>query len=346
MATGYVYDPLFLKHAMPGHMEGPERLRAIMEELDRARLLGRLTLMPARLATVEELARVHTPAYIEYVERLSDEGGGEWRGGETYVNEFTYEAARFAAGGCIGAAEAVWRGRIDNAIALVRPPGHHASRDRGEGFCLFNNVALAARALQELGAARVMIVDFDLHHGQGTQWTFEDEASVLYFSTHQWGIYPGTGHYRESGRGPGTGYTVNVPLMPGAGDQTYARVYERILTPLAERFRPEILLVSAGYDIHWTDPLGSMLVTLPGIGGIVRTLHDLAKRLCRGKLVVCLEGGYSLQAQALGVANTVRVLLGDRQLQDPLGAPRQVERPDEYNELIATIVRKHDLAPF
>jgi acetoin utilization deacetylase AcuC-like enzyme len=173
MATGYVYDPLFLKHAMPGHMEGPDRLRATMEELNRAKLLGRLIQLPPRLATLDELTQVHTPSYVEYVQRLSDEGGGEWRGGETYVNEFTYDAARFAAGGCIAATEAVWRGSCDNAIALVRPPGHHASRDRGEGFCLFNNVAIAARALRALGAARVMIVDFDLHHGQGTQWTFE-----------------------------------------------------------------------------------------------------------------------------------------------------------------------------
>jgi acetoin utilization deacetylase AcuC-like enzyme len=344
MSTGYIYDPLFLEHELPGHIEGPERLQAIMRELEVTGLLARLTALSYRPASAEELERVHTLTYVEEIRRLAETGGATWHGGETYVVERSFDAAALAAGACLAAVDAVWHGRVNNAIALVRPPGHHASGDHGEGFCLFNNVAIAARHLRAHGAERVMIVDFDLHHGQGTQYVFDDDPSVMYFSTHQWGIYPGTGHYRDVGHGRGSGYTVNVPLIAGAGDETFRRIYRRILEPLAARFRPQFILVSAGYDTHWSDPLGGLLLSLGGLGEISRTLLALAERHCAGKIVFCLEGGYSLPALAGGVTNSVRVLLGDRgTLPDALGPARRAESPDDYDELIETVRRKHDL---
>jgi acetoin utilization deacetylase AcuC-like enzyme len=343
MPTGYVYDPLFLRHAQPGHIESPERLEAILRELDASGLRERLIPLSFRPATAGELLRVHTAGYIETIRQLAAGGGASWHGGETYVGPHSFDAAVCAAGACIAAVDAVWNGRVSNAFALVRPPGHHASPDQGEGFCLFNNVAVAARAAQAIGAARVLIVDFDLHHGQGTQFAFADDPSVVYFSTHQWGIYPGSGHFRETGQAQGSGYTVNVPLVPGAGDATFAQIYDRILTPLAARFRPQIILVSAGYDGHWSDPLGGLLLSLAGYGTLSRRLIALAAQHCRGRIVFCLEGGYSLPALAGGVANSLRALLGEDQFVDPLGPAPRPERPDDYHELIEAVRRRHDL---
>jgi len=325
MSTAIVYHPLYLEHYQPGHPESPERLEAIMAALEASPLKARLTSLEPKPVSLERLERVHTPEYVARIRKLAATGGDAWRGGETYVCPRSYDAALLAAGGIVTLVEAVVQGVVSNGFALVRPPGHHASQAEGEGFCLFNNAAVAARvARDELGLARVLIVDWDLHHGQGTQYITYDDPGSLYFSTHQYGnIYPGTGHWSEIGSGEARGTNVNVPLSPGIGDAGYARILDELLTPIARRFKPELMLVSAGYDTHWLDPLGSMTVTVAGYGMMTRKLVALANELCGGRVAITLEGGYDLDAQRYGALATFGALLGDADTVDPVGPPRR-----------------------
>jgi len=341
MATAYVYDPLYLKHDEPTHPENSRRLAQTMQNLQEAGLLARLKSIDARDATIEEVAAVHRPTHIKEIQAAS-EGTQSWLDLDTYVGPYSYAAALRAAGGLLQAVEGVFQGQANNAFALVRPPGHHAVASRAMGFCLFNNMAIAARyALRELKLERVLIVDFDLHHGNGTQDAFYAEPDVLYFSTHQYPYYPGTGHYQETGRGAGQGYTVNVPLPAGIGDLGYARVFDEILMPVARRYQPQLILASAGYDAHWADPLGGMLLSVSGYASMVRTLVALAKELCQDKLVLTLEGGYHLGALAASIAATFAVLLGDEQVEDPLGPARHPEQP--VDAAIDAVKRVHAL---
>ncbi|HFD40384.1 MAG TPA: histone deacetylase [Anaerolineae bacterium] len=342
MATGYVYDPLYLKHDLRGHPENRQRLETILRVLKEQKMLDRLTPITPRPATMEQLERCHSRPYIEQVRRVAQQGGGHLDM-DTYVRPASYDAALLAAGGLIEATRAVLDGQVDNAFALVRPPGHHALRDRGMGFCLFNNVALAARdALTAGGLERVLIVDFDVHHGNGTQDEFEADPAVMYISTHQYPYYPGTGHWRETGVGPGAGTIVNVPLAGGVGDEGFARILAEVVAPAARRFQPELILVSAGYDAHWDDPLAYMNLSVGGYAAIARALEDLAAELCGGRLVFTLEGGYHLTALAYSILNTFAVLLGDEaDLVDPLGPSPHGERP--VDDVIAQVRRVHDL---
>ena len=328
MTTGYVYDPIYLEHDMPGHPESKERLLWILNHLHQSGLLPALTPVPAKSVSLDLLRHVHAESYCQQVERLAARGGG-FLDPDTYVGPRSYEVALMAAGGLVEAVAAVLDGKLRNAFALVRPPGHHALHSRGMGFCLFNNVAVAARyALNERGLKRILIVDFDVHHGNGTQEAFYETSEVLYFSTHQYPHYPGTGHWRETGAGPGEGYTANVPLPPGVGDAGFQMVFEELLRPLAARYRPELLLVSAGYDAHWDDPLASLHLSLAGYARLCRILYTIANEWCAGRLVFTLEGGYHLSVLAHGVANTFRVLLGrGDEITDPFGPSPHAERP-------------------
>lgn len=341
MSTAYVYDPLYLKHTKAQHPENKRRLEQIMKHLQDAGFLERMRHLEARDASVEEISTVHRPSYIAQV-RDTAEHGGSWLDADTYVAPQSYAAALRAAGGLLQAMEAVLEGEVDNAFALVRPPGHHALANRAMGFCLFNNIAIAARhALHKYDLERVLIVDFDLHHGNGTQDAFYEESQVLYFSTHQYPYYPGTGHWRETGRGSGQGYTVNVPLPAGTGDTGYQHVFDEILLPLARRFKPQLILASAGYDAHWADPLGMMLLSVSGYASMVRTLVTLAGELCAGRLVLTLEGGYNLEALALSIAATFSMLLGDEKVHDPLGPATQGEH--SVDAMISTVKGVHGL---
>ncbi len=336
MPTAYLFDPIFLQHAQPGHVEGPERLEAINRALTETGMRDRLVQLAPQSVSLERLARVHQARHIERVRAVAQRGGGGLMGmgDETYVAPRSYDAALLAAGAVVTGVEVVLRGELRNAFALVRPPGHHAFPDHGEGFCLFNNIAIgAATARAELGIDRVLIVDFDVHHGNGTNATFYRDPSVLFFSTHQWGIYPGTGYWDEIGEGAGAGYSVNVPLLPGWGDVALQSVFDDVLVPIARRFQPQLILASAGYDPSWTDRLGSLLVTTPGFFNITRTLVQLSDELCDGKLVMVLEGGYGLDGLAYGVVASCAALLGDDAAADPIGPGRYAEKPFDLEYL-------------
>ena len=323
MKTAYLYSPVFLEHEEEGHPESPARLRAIMSELEKSKLLPRLVPIEPSAATDAQLQAVHTRDHIERVKKLVARGGGHFDA-DTYANSRSLDAALLAAGGVTHAADAVITGKVNNAFALVRPPGHHATQSRAMGFCLFNNVAVAAQhAIDQHQLDRVLIVDYDVHNGNGTQDIFYDTSKVLYFSTHQYPYYPGTGDWNEIGKNDGEGFTVNAPLPPHVGDAGYQLVFDDVLYPVAERYRPQLVLASVGFDAHWTDPLAYENLSVAGYSTLARTLVSLADDLCEGRIVFVLEGGYDLDVMAYGAAATFRALLGDENIPDPIGPSRR-----------------------
>jgi acetoin utilization deacetylase AcuC-like enzyme len=341
MTTAYVYDPIYLEHDLPGHPEHAGRLRHILQVLQKEGILQKLEQLAPRAATIDELERVHVPQLVRQVRRTAEAGGGHLDA-DTYVSRRSFDAALMAAGGVVRAVEAVLSGEISNAFALVRPPGHHATPTRSMGFCLFNNVAVAARAaLAQDGVERVLIVDFDVHHGNGTEDIFGGSPDVLYVSTHQYPYYPGTGSWSEMGYGEGTGTVLDVPLPPGVGDAGYAQVLAELVWPLAERYQPDLVLVSAGYDAHWNDPLAQMELSLTGYAQLTRELVDMATQLCGGRIVFTLEGGYQVNVLAYGVLNALYAMLGDPMIADPIGPSSRPGRP--VDELVARLRDLHDL---
>lgn len=326
LKTGYVLHPLYYEHQMGlGHPESPARLQAIEEMLFGNRLYEELIKLEPRPATTEEIAYIHDRNYIQNIAATS--GKTVYLDPDTTACPVTYSAALLAAGGLMTCAEAVATGKLDNAFAFVRPPGHHAESDRAMGFCFFNNIAIAARYLQKKHkVGKVLIVDWDLHHGNGTQHSFYDDPSVLFMSTHQYPYYPGSGHFREVGAGKGEGYTINIPFPIRNGDKEYLVTFEKVFRPIAESFHPEIILVSAGFDIYCEDPLGGMLVTAKGFGLLAASLRRLAEELCQGRLVLTLEGGYNLTGLAQGNLEVLRVLSG--KLPDIDSQIKGVELPD------------------
>jgi acetoin utilization deacetylase AcuC-like enzyme len=304
--TGIVRDHRFMNHQMgPYHPESPRRLEVIYDMLEEPDMRGNFRDVPVREAKRDELLRVHS---TDYVETLAHTQGKEYTylDPDTQTSSGSYEAALLAAGGLCEAISMVVSGALDNAFALVRPPGHHAERNCAMGFCLFNNVAVGARYAQaSLNLKKILVIDWDLHHGNGTQHSFEEDPSILYFSTHQYPYYPGSGAFQQVGRGRGEGFTVNIPLSVGCGDGEYVAIFERILNPIAREFGPELVLVSAGFDIYQGDPLGGMEVTPRGFAALMRTILDAAATVCGGKVVVTLEGGYDLK----GLRDSVKAVL-------------------------------------
>ncbi len=296
-----VDDLRYRDHRTPaGHPERPERLAATAKAIDPRR--ARLTPLLPRPAGDEELLRVHTPAHLERIAATAQHAPVALDP-DTFASAASHEIARLAAGAAIDLALAVARGDADAGFAAVRPPGHHAEAERAMGFCLFNSIAIAARALQvQAGLERVLVIDWDVHHGNGTQRCFERDPSVLYFSTHQFPFYPGTGDWIETGVGAGAGTTVNVPMPAGCGDAEYIGAFQRVLVPVVRSYRPEMLLVSCGFDAHTDDPLASMEVSDEGFAELARITRALADEVCGGKVVAMLEGGYGERGLQAGTA--------------------------------------------
>ncbi len=344
MTTAYVTHPRCVEHDLPEHPEHAGRLRAVWSRLDEAGLSPRMTRIEPTAAAPDAILAVHTPDYLDLLERISAQPHLVRLDADTYVLPVSYEIARLSAGSVIEAAACVARGDADNALAAVRPPGHHATGERGMGFCLLSNIAIAARYVQQHhGIERVMIVDYDVHHGNGTEAVFYDDPSVLFASIHQYPIYPGTGALEDTGTGDGTGYTINVPIPGGHGDASYAAIFEHVIWNAARRYQPNMILVSAGFDAHWADPLAGTNLSLTGYAHISRELVKMADELCDGKIAFMMEGGYNLNAVGYGWANIARLLLGDAEIIDPLGLAK-TERSINDLQLILNAVKKiHNL---
>jgi acetoin utilization deacetylase AcuC-like enzyme len=303
-----VHSDRFAEHQTPpGHPERPERAEVMDAVAGRWRTRG-VEIVAPRAATREQLARVHTS---EYLRRISETAGRATAlDPDTYTSPESYEIALLAAGAAIDGVERVMGTSHVAAAALVRPPGHHAERDRAMGFCLFNNVAVAAAHARALGAAKVAIVDYDVHHGNGTQHIFEADPHVLYVSTHQYPYYPGTGAAEEIGRDAGRGFTVNLPLEVGAVDEDYQAVFAGVVIPVLRQFEPDLVIVSAGFDAHERDPLGGMRLTTPVFAAMTSELRAAAEECCRGRIVAAVEGGYDLQALGGSLDATIEMLNG------------------------------------
>lgn len=311
-ATVVFYDSLYLEHDNGfGHPERPERLETSLEMMNKTGLAEQVKMVSPRDATVEEINLVHPMNYIEKVQRMAQSGGG-WLDGDTAVSPGTFAAALKSAGAGLEGLQMLFSGEASNGFGLVRPPGHHATANRGMGFCIFNNNAITSRcAMEYYGISRIFILDWDAHHGNGLEDIFYEDGRVLYISLHQYPHYPGTGTYREVGEGAGEGFNVNFPFPAFTGEDVYLAAFDQVILPIARQYQPELVLVSAGYDGHFNDPLCSMLLTATSFSDMTARLMALAEECCGGKLLASLEGGYNLLGMAASVNNTIAVMAGD-----------------------------------
>ena len=315
---GYILDEIFINHRAPsGHPERPARAEAIRDALNAAGIASRGKHVQTRAATDDELTRVHGTAYLEELLKVVP-GKSGWLDPDTYFSPGTWDAARTAAGSVCQLAMDVLHGALSEGLAVVRPPGHHATRDQAMGFCLLNNVAAAAAAVRASGAARVAIVDWDVHHGNGTQDIFWDDPNVLYMSVHQYPYYPGSGAPTEIGGAQAKGATINVGLPGGSGDAEYAAVFDHVFLPAIVKFQPDLVLVSAGFDAFEHDPLAGMRVTHAGFGAMAQRLRAIADRTSRGRIVAVLEGGYDLAGLAGGMTQVLSAFAAPASTMPPL----------------------------
>ena len=315
-------------HDLLGHTEHRGRTEAIWNCLTESGILDHVVHLPARLANDEELRRVHSAEHIAHIAHQSRHGGGQFDS-DTYCTPESYTAASRAAGSCCALVDALLHKEVHNGFAIVRPPGHHASVSEIEGFCLFNNIAVAVRhAQKKYGVERVVVLDFDVHHGNGTQAIFYNDPTVLFISVHQYApfFYPQTGHSQEAGHEKGYGHTINLPLPHMVGDLGYQRLFDQLLEPIVEGFQPKMIFVSAGFDAHWRDPLADELLSLTGYAHLVHTLKKWADLWCQGRILFALEGGYDLEVVSYGVLNTLYALLGENSVVDPIGRSPLAER--------------------
>lgn len=361
LPSALVYDTAFLDHLVPdGFPDVPERLSrsiAIINALIEQGTLPAehiLRLAP-RQATHDEIAAVHDNRYVErfrravdaLIERSGPDADPQQFASEVYISSGSYRAATRAAGAALVALDAIGEGRARNGYALVRPPGHHAASSTGMGFCIFNNVAIAARyAQQRWGWQRVLIVDYDVHHGNGTQDIFYEDGDVLYFSTHQFPLYPGTGASTERGAGAGLGATVNVPLPADSGWSVYDPIFRQVLWPVADRFKPDVVLLSAGFDAHWRDPLAEMRLSTADYSDLTLEVTEIADRYCQGRLVAVQEGGYDLDAVSQCAATVLFALTGSDAIVDNLGQPEPIDFRWNEEAIIKALYDLHGLAGY
>ena len=339
MSVILIHTDRFAEHQTPpGHPERPERAEVMDAVAARWRERG-VEIVAPRTATSEQLARVHDP---DYIRRISETAlKSQQLDPDTYTSPESYEVALLAAGAAIDGVERVMAGSHRAAVAMVRPPGHHAERERAMGFCLFNNVAVEAAHARAQGAAKVAIVDYDVHHGNGTQHIFETDPHVLYISTHQFPYYPGTGAADEVGRGAGRGFTVNVPLEVGAVDEDYQLAFATVVLPVLRQFEPDLILVSAGFDAHERDPLGGMRLSTAAFAAMTLELAAVADDCCRGRIVSVTEGGYDLHALAASLDAVIGVHYGEAA---PAEWPASGIAPSRGKRAVAEI--RPILAPF
>jgi acetoin utilization deacetylase AcuC-like enzyme len=317
-------------------------MTATLALLEESGLLGAVQRPAARDATPDELALVHPPPYVEAIADAARRGGG-WADPDTLITPRSYDVAVRVVGATLTAVDAVISRDAANAFCLVRPPGHHASPAQAMGFCLFNHVAVATRHAQTAhGLERVAIVDYDVHHGNGTQEAFYADSSVLYISTHEYPFYPGTGAAHETGEGPGRGHTINIPMPHYSGDAEHRAAFEQVVIPALHRFRPQMILVSAGYDAHFADPLAHQQISVDGYGTLVVMLLDAARDLCDGRIVFALEGGYDLVALPWSVRRTMERFAGLPPTTDPLGHP-DPHPVDGFDPALARVRSLHAL---
>jgi acetoin utilization deacetylase AcuC-like enzyme len=335
--------PRYAEHDYPGHPENADRIRAVWRGLDESGLAARTRPLEARAVETDWVLTVHSAAYLDLLRRVSAIPRTTFLDADTYAGPGALTIALLSAGGAVDAVHGILCGSADNGLAVIRPPGHHAMPSRAMGFCLLGNVAIAARyAQRQHGIERILIVDYDVHHGNGTEAMFYDDPSVLYVSTHQYPFYPATGAATDIGTGVGEGATVNIPLPAGSGDANYATVFQEIVWPSAERFQPQLILVSVGFDAYREDPLAGMRLTLSGYSHLASEVIRMAELFCDGKVVFLLEGGYNLDALRYGVSNVVRLLLSEPPT-DPLGPSPDTRQDPDITDLVAQLQRLHQL---
>lgn len=322
----------------PGHPERVERAEVMQVVASEWRRRGGAVADPGP-ATDEQLTRVHDAEYVSLVDETA--GRAVALDPDTVTSPESSDVARLAAGAACAAVDAVLDGTAQRGMAMVRPPGHHAERGRAMGFCLFNNIAIAAAHARARGASRVAVVDYDVHHGNGTQWSFYEDPSVLFISSHQFPFYPGTGAANETGRGAGEGFTVNLPLDAGATDADYERVYEAVAFPVLRQFKPDLILLSAGFDAHERDPLAGMRVTTAQFGRLTAALAAVADDVCRGRLVAVTEGGYDLRALADSLRAAIGALAGDTQVSDTRAPEGVATRGNAAVAEVVPILRRY-----
>lgn len=340
--VGFADDPIFDLHVTGQHPENSGRLQAIRRAIEHSQVGTHLRRLEVSRASEEDIEAAHAYQYVERLEAISA-GGGAWIDADTVITPQSYEVALHAAGAAERVVQAVLTEETGSALGIVRPPGHHATVDRAMGFCLFNNAAVAARmARSRFDIERTLLVDFDVHHGNGTQDIFYRDPSVFYFSIHQWPLFPGTGRIEEIGSGAGAGYNANVPIPARCGDDDYRRIFDQVLFPLARRYEPQLILVSAGFDAYWADPLAQEWVTIDGFAKMVAALRWLSDEYCPGRLALVLEGGYNPAGLGAAVVAALGELTGVPEVVEPIRPPDLSGRP-EILSLIDVVKRTHGL---